>query len=83
MLDIGRYDKSIASLNCVVSIFNNVCAVAPQDDDQFDKVVLVQVSIALRCLPSGSDALEGHLKPGGNRFIASSYCDFLVCLVGM
>ncbi len=76
VLDIRTYDESIAGLNGVVSIFNNMGALAVEDDDQFDKVMLVQGAIGLICFTAGDDALVGHLKPGGNRFIASTYYSF-------
>ena len=41
VLYIGRHDKSIAGLNGVASIFDNMGALTVEDDDQFYKVVFV------------------------------------------
>lgn len=73
----GNYE-GVAGVDGMATAFDDMGALAIEDDDQFDKVVIVQGSIRLIGLTANSYALVGDLKPGGDRLIAVVCPDFFL-----
>ena len=78
MLYLGGNDEGVAGVDGMATAFDDMGALAIEDDDQFDKVMPVQGSILLIGLTANSYALEGDLKPGSDRLITVVCPDFFL-----
>jgi len=81
VIDVGGDYEDIAGMDGVVDATDEMGAMAVEDDNQFDKVVLVQSPVGLIGFAACGDALVGHFKPGLKQFIAA--CEFEIFATGI
>tara|TARA_B100000315_G_C14386162_1_gene499751 strand:+ start:67 stop:582 length:516 start_codon:yes stop_codon:yes gene_type:complete len=78
MLYSGGNDEGVAGLDGMATALDDMGALAIENDDQFDKIVLVQGSIPLIIPTANRYALVGDLEPGSDRLIAVVCPDFFL-----
>jgi hypothetical protein len=59
----------IAGADGMLGALGDMCSRAIEHDDQFDKIVFVEIAVALPRLTAGSHALVGLCKPERGRFV--------------